>query len=171
MGALASSGDAMVRVRQGTPEFLIAINAQQIAMLPPETTLQVLVDDLQFPAKLGPAFQVEGGPAEANFYTLVAPDGGSVCADQCHKLPPDEQKSAYASAQVVEEKRGPSVPVGALRLDPTGQVTVARKAGDSVEEVAVTVLATQNGVSVVDGLEVGDEVLVTDPQAHHGDPG
>lgn len=171
IGSLVSQGDDLVRVRQGAPEFLIAINPQQIAMIPEGVNLTVLVNDQEFPAKLGPAYQVEGGPAESNFYTLIAPDGAAVCGAQCSALPPDEMISAYASVQVVQEKSGPSVPVGALRLDPSGQATVLRKAGDGVEEVSVTPLATQNGVSVVDGLDVGDEVLVSDPDSHYSGAG
>jgi hypothetical protein len=59
---------------------------------------------------------------------------------------------------IVPQVTGPSLPIGAVRTDPGGEAWVLMADGT---RRTVTVLGSSGGVAVVDGLAVGDRVILT----------
>ncbi len=88
--------------------------------------------------------------------TLIGLDGGPVCGSSCDSLPAGRIQ-LRGRAVMIPPTQGPAVPVAALRTEPNGDVWVRLESG---EQRTVNVLATVGGLSIVEGLEVGDRLVV-----------
>ncbi len=110
---------------------------------------------------------VEASPDKSGLVELVltAPDGSSVCGAQCGSQPAQETMYLTAKVQVSEQADGLGVPVAALHTGPSGATYVIGKSG---EHRPVTVRGSAHGMAVVDGLTVGDEVVLLGPGASAG---
>ncbi|MCI0544125.1 MAG: hypothetical protein L0Z49_06720, partial [Actinobacteria bacterium] len=93
---------------------------------------------------------------------LESEDGGSVCGSECADWVPLESRTDFpAQVIVVPETTGPVVPVAAISTEPDGSTFLTRGSGETAD---VEVVASANGLAVVDGVQVGDVVLLpSDP--------
>lgn len=144
----------------------LVVSEAQAGLIPPDATVTVEHGDHRWEAVLEESEFDQDGSVQ---FTLTAPGGGAVCGDECASLPAQERTSLRAEVAVVPQVTGASVPVGAVRTDPDGEASVLLADGT---RRTVTVLASSGGVAVVDGLAVGDRVVVTGEAdgAPEGDP-
>ena len=153
-GARLGGGEPAVLARSGTVEFSLGVSEAQAALIRPEATIAVSHAGRTWPAAIVDSAAAAEGTVK---YTLAAPKGGLVCGNACDTLPPREQVSLPAKVTVVPEANGPTIPVAAVRTDPAGATHVLMADGARRD---VTVVASAGGLAVVDGLTVGERVLV-----------
>ena len=91
--------------------------------------------------------------------TLTGADGGTVCGEDCGEAVPLGETVLYpVEVTVVPTTTGPMVPVAALLPDGADGWMVRLADGG---ESPVTVLAAANGWAVVEGLAVGEQVVLS----------
>ncbi len=155
VAARLSGGEPAVLAPTGEMTFALVVSQGQAGLIPPDATVTVQHDEHEWTAVLaGEEFGQDGNIR----YLLTAPDGGPVCGDDCASLPAQERTSLRAQVTIVPQVTGPSVPVAAVRTDPDGGAWVLMADGT---RRSVTVLGSSGGVAVVEGLAVGDRVVVT----------
>lgn len=87
------------------------------------------------------------------------PTGSALCEPaECIELVPVAGETPLdVTFTLVPETTGPAVPVAALQSDAAGRAFVVRPDG---ERVLVTVRVASGGLAIVDGIDVGEEVLL-----------
>lgn len=96
---------------------------------------------------------------------LEAPGGGPVCGQECAEWVGFEGRTDFAAeVVVVPETTGPVVPTAAITTDPGGAMSVTLVSGESVP---VEVVESTDALAIVEGVEVGDVVVLPfgDPEA------
>ncbi len=180
VGTILSGGEAFVLTPSSTPEFSVSATPSQFAAIPPDAKVSVQFGQEAWDAVvIGSEEDVNGNP----YFILAAPDGGVVCGKQCEMLPAQETLRLLAHAEIVAPISGSAVPIASLRMGPNGAVHVLVKLGDQtgqsgdggpvpkVENREVTVLATQDGIAIVEGVQPGEEVQLFGPeQPGNGSP-
>lgn len=162
VGLVLAGGESAVLARQATPSFALALMADQASQVPPDAAVTVKFQDKAWPAVIT---GTEVGENSLTTLTLAAPDGGPVCGPDCALLPAEQTVSLMADVELVPSATGPGVPAAAVRTDAAGETYVLAADGT---HVPVTVTASGDGIAVVDGLEIGDTVLVLDGTADVG---
>lgn len=159
LGHVVSSGEDGVLARFGEPEFVLSLSSDQTPLVPIDAAVSVIFADLTWPAVISetrPADSKHGG-AGGMEYVLTAPGGGLVCAADCARLPADEKVSLRSRVQAVPQVSGVGIPAAAVHTDTVGATYVTMSDGN---KHAVKVLASGDGIAVVAGLKVGDQVLM-----------
>lgn len=158
-GAKLNGGEELVTRVQSTPEFILSLTPSQAASIPPGAKITVRLDDLAWDAVTAETRRDdETGQIEL---VLSAPGGGPVCGDECHSLPGDEQLFLPTEVVLVPEVSGPVVPVGALTVEPDGSAFVqVVTSSNNVEHRPVQILASDRGIVLVSGVEVGEKVAL-----------
>lgn len=156
--AVLAGGESVVSMPSGEPTFTMVVTSEQERMAPSTSQIVVHHQGLDWPAVVA---DVGRDPSGQTTWVLSAPDGGVVCADQCGSLPAVEEITVLAEVRVSPPVAGPGVPVAAITTRPDGS-TVVLVAGTGQErtERPVTVLGSQDGIAVVEGLTVGERVQV-----------
>lgn len=96
---------------------------------------------------------------------LFSPTGGIICGKECGLLGNAERTTFTAQINVVPQITGPGLPITAVRTNARGGSYVVLGNGDLVP---IRILASNNGLAVVDGLETGiDVVLFELPLLNH----
>lgn len=149
-GRVLAGGEEAVRVPSGERSFDLVLSQDQARLVPPDAAVEVRFEDVTWPAEVAEQRQTETGLV----YVLAAPDGGPVCGQDCGRLPAAEQTLLSSTVTVVPEVEGVTVPAGAVITRADGTTAVRTEAG----EVPVRVLAAEQGVAVVEGLEAGTRV-------------
>jgi hypothetical protein len=87
------------------------------------------------------------------------PPAGALCepADCLALVSVSGETPLDVTFTVVPQTTGPIVPVAALQSDPAGRAFVVRPNG---ERVLVTVRVASGGLAVVEGIDVGEEILL-----------
>lgn len=156
-GALLAGGEAGVVAHVGEPEFVIAVTEEQAARVPVDASVTATFGEYVWDAVITGSQVRENGVVDL---VLAAPGGGVVCGAQCGVLPAAESTTLTGRVQVVPDVTGPAVPVAAVRTDDGGAAYVALPDGG---RAPVRVLASGDGLAVVEGLAVGDEFVVLRP--------
>lgn len=157
LGALLSGGEPAVRAPSGDRTFVLVLSESQRSLVPSGAQVRVPFEDYSWDAVVSETvLDAETGNLEL---VLTAADGGSVCADECEVLPADESLSLLSEVQVVPAVSGPAVPSAAVHTRPDGTAYVVLEDGDSVP---VDVLATGQGIAIVDGAPVGEHVRLSE---------
>jgi len=146
-----------VQVLDGTPSFAVSLTDQQMMMVAPGLAVEVQGPNAAWPAiidHLAPASQ-EGYQFLSQRAVLTAPDGGPVCADECHLVSVGDPTLFGAFIHVVPEVTGVVVPAAAVVTDAAGRTGVRLADG---EFHPVELLASATGSAVVVGIEVGMQV-------------
>jgi peptidoglycan hydrolase-like protein with peptidoglycan-binding domain len=154
VGAVLAGSEPAVMARSTPPSFSLVVSADQAAAIPADAVVNVTFQAATWPAVIAGTRRDESGTVALD---LSAPDGSIVCAADCATLPSDETLSLLAQVQLVPDASGPSVPVAAIRTDPNGKTYVY---SENAREVPVEVIASGNGLAVVSGVEIGDQILV-----------
>lgn len=155
-GLVLAGGEPVVLARQETPLFALVLMQDQAAQVPPDAEVTVAFEKRTWPALVtGTTIDDDG----SYHLALAAPDGGPVCGKECGLLPAQETVSLMADIALVPSATGPGVPAAAVHTDDAGATYV--NLPDGTRE-PVTVVAAGDGIAVIDGLDVGDVVLVLD---------
>lgn len=160
IGHTVNGGEDGVLATVGDPTFVLNVTHEQANNIPTGASIEVTFEDLVWDAVLtGEEVPQEGEEQYGGGLSLAleAAGGGLVCGTECHRLPAAESTSLASRIQVVPHVTGPAVPAAALRTDATGDTFVEAPDGT---RVPVTVLGSGDGLAVVEGVDLGDEVLV-----------
>lgn len=148
-------GDLLAEVLAPTPDFVVPVTDEQSALIPPSTAVAVTAGDGQtWQARTADVVETEDG---GQGLRLVGADGSGVCAGSCDQVPRDTASTWRAEILLVPESTGPAVPVAAVRTGADGRRFVRTIDGT---EIDVEVVATANGLAVVDGVDAGTEVVL-----------
>lgn len=158
VGAQASPGATGLLAYLGTPEFVLPLGTEQARKLPSGATVQIAFDDHSWLAIVVDSKHRDGGQTDL---ILAAPDGSPVCGAECGLLPAAESTTMPAFVQLVPQVTGPAVPAAAVRTDAATNSYVLLADGS---RASVEVLASDNGLTIVEGLKVGDRIVVLDSQ-------
>lgn len=154
-GARLSDGEVVVSVVPGVAEFRIPLSTEQADLVPLSADVLVTYAEGMWEARIDKA--VESNPGQLDL-VLVGATGGSVCGEACVNWVDLRGTTNFrAEVVVIPETIGPVVPVGALSSDAANNPSVTLADGSLIP---VTVIESANGIAVVDGVEVGTEILV-----------
>lgn len=165
LGALVSGGEDAVLGATGEQRFALVVSPDQARLVPSDATVRVRYQESSWAAVISSTAVNAENNTEM---TLTAPDGGPVCGADCASLPGDEQLTLPGEVVVVPEVTGPAVPATAVRTGIDGATYVRLQDGT---EVSVSVVASGQGLVIVDGLEEGQQVLVSGEPAAAPDGG
>ena len=156
--SVLQGGEQVVFEAAGDPRFELELGSTEAAQIPMGANVAVTSGQVTWDAVVTGQQQQPSGMI---LFTLTAPDGSVVCGDQCDELPAG-QATVYLLSQVsvVPPVTGPGVPVAAIVTQPDGSTIVYVDANGVRTSRAVTVLGSQNGIAVVDGVQVGEQVQV-----------
>ena len=157
VGALLAGGEKLVFASSGTPTFELIVAEEQARLIPQSATIIVSYQDHEWGAVIRDVTRTPEGQV---VHQLTAPKGGAVCGKACDSLAfANAQLSLLSSVQVVPPVTGPAVPAAGVLVDAAGQATVRVVKADGSREVReVTVIGSQDGVAVVKGVTVGEQV-------------
>lgn len=163
VGGLLSGGEEAVLAATGEARFSLVLTSEQAALVPTGSAVAVSFQNRVWPARVAGSTVREDGNLALE---LIGSDGGPVCGADCGLLPAQETQSLLAAVQVVPAVSGPAIPAAAVRTGDDGTTYVNRPDGSRVE---VVVLASGDGLAVVDGLVVGEKVVVLEAGSSTGD--
>lgn len=175
LGKSVTGGERPFIVDAGTATFELRVSREQAALVPVGAHAVVGGDQKAVVAQVVPATGhaetgtngpnptgATGAAGEGEFLIELVANGsvkpiceaGAFCAEIV-----GTRKSVAVDVivQTVPKQQGPAVPVAAIATDSGGQTSV-RMADDRLMEVSVVAVA--GGVAIVDGLVVGDRVVV-----------
>jgi peptidoglycan hydrolase-like protein with peptidoglycan-binding domain len=156
-GARLGGGEPAVFAATGEVAFLLVVSPAQAAQVPDGAAVIVTHQQERWSARITDSSTTPDGAVR---FVLSAPGGGPVCATACGRLPGQERISLRAEVTLVPDLTGPAVPLAAVRTRADGSTYVVMADGSPR---AVTVRATSGGVAVVDGVRVGERVIVLGP--------
>lgn len=156
VGNEVTPGQVLITVVSAEPRFSLPVLQDAAARIQPGMRVEIVVADDIWQAEVDEIVSAEDGSLEA---LLVPPeDATSICGDQCGELVDvGDSTQLQGTLILVPETSGPAVPTAAVRVDATGSTSVMLEDG---RVLPVTVLASSNGQSVVEGVEPGQRVLV-----------
>ncbi|MEX2252349.1 MAG: peptidoglycan-binding domain-containing protein [Acidimicrobiia bacterium] len=155
VGSTLAGGEQVLRRVSEEVRFWIPLSPEQRSLVP--LSADVLVTHGQ---AVWQAVVVEAVENEAQgelLLVLEAPNGGSVCGSECGEVSLEGQTSFPSEIVVVPETAGPVVPVAAIKTLPDGATVVTAHDGSQIQ---VRILAAADGLAVVDGLAVGDVIML-----------
>ena len=155
-GAVLVGGEPALAAVGDGPTFLVELPAGESPVVSANSGVVVDPDGRRWEALVsGMAETPTGEPA----LTLTGADGGTVCGEDCGEAVPLGETVLYpVEVTVVPTTTGPMVPVAALLPDGADGWMVRLADGG---ESPVTVLAAANGWAVVEGLAVGEQVVLS----------
>lgn len=154
-GMVLVGGEAILQGLLAEPSFSIPLSDAQTSVLTAGTRVVITSPGGdEWTAFIDEQIAGEDGTLNA---ILRGEDGGVICADSCADLDASGKTILAARIVTVEPASGPLVPAAAIKSRADGTTVVVSRSG---EVVPISVVRTANGMSVVDGLEVGDEIRV-----------
>lgn len=155
VGASLSGGEAVLRRVLDEVQFRIPLGSEQLDLVPLSADVEVIHGKSSWDARVADVSESEAS-GEVSLI-LEGPDGGTVCGEDCQAVPIRGQTRFPAEIIVVPETTGPVVPTAALRSLQDGSTVVTLEDGS---QVPVAVLGSSDGLAVVDGVEVGQALLL-----------
>lgn len=148
-------GEVTARRVVGDPLFTIPLSAEQRSLVPLHAEVRVSHSGGVWDARIR---QVHEDDVSGQLsLDLEAIDGGSVCGADCAAAVALEDMTDFSSELVVvPETTGPIVPVAAIETASNGSTSVTTPGG----RVIVEIVAAASGLAVVDGVAVGDEIIL-----------
>ncbi len=157
-GKVLSGGEAIVSGARGTPRFTLVVSEEQARLIPKTATISMRYAGQRWRARIARAQKDDSGDT---ILVLGALGGGAVCRAQCQLLPAGDTTSILSQVTVVPQTTGPAVPVASVTTAADGSTSVEVVSGEGASTSRpVKVLASQDGMAVVEGVEEGDQVLV-----------
>lgn len=153
-GAVVGPGAALGELVAPAPVFRVAVTNDQLALIPPRA--QVVIERAEGTWS-GAVASTDLTDPEQPALLLSGVDGTAVCVDSCDEVPVTGSSTWSATAVLVPVTEGPVIPVSAIRTGPDGTMTVRTSGG---EDIPVEVVASDSGLAVVSGIEVGTEIEV-----------
>ena len=155
---MLAGGEKVVHGNVGEPTFVLRLSQQQARLVPESATVTISYQGHEWQAVVA---GTENDDVGDTLFHLRAPDGGPVCGVDCGSVSTGGEIFVRSRVQVVPPTSGPAVPVAAITTHPDGtaSVLVVDAAGTRTAR-PVTVLGSQDGVAVVDGVAEGERVQV-----------
>lgn len=165
LGANLMGGEAAVQVISTQPNIALNLTEAQVREVPEGTAVTLTAPGGgTWRAITGPPTQRED---QAVFEVpLHAPEGGSICGEECDQIELAGVTQIAASVDLVPPSTGTVVPSAALIAGSDGTARVITADGTAV---TVTTGASANGLTIVEGIAVGERVRV--PAKDVKDPG
>jgi peptidoglycan hydrolase-like protein with peptidoglycan-binding domain len=155
VGAPVSGGEVSVFAVPEAPDFRIRISPEQASLVPLTAEVRVDYADGIWDARIT---QVVESDINQLDLVLTGADGDEVCGSECSDWVSLTDPTTFASEiVVVPETTGPGVPVAGITTDAGNNAFVTVPDGS---QIPVEVLASSNGIAVVDGVDVGTEILI-----------
>lgn len=155
VGSEVMPGQEVVSVVSSEPRFSLPVLEDAASRIQSGMLVEIAAGSNSWQAQVAElTASVETGALEA----VLEPVEGesSICGDDCADFVASSGGSQLQGTLIlVPETTGPAVPTAAIRVDAQGETTVQLEDGS---EVGVTVLASADGLSVVEGLDVGQQV-------------
>lgn len=155
VGSSLGGGEPAVQVLPDRPRFTITLPEGQARLVSPGMAVEIPRDDGEpWRAEITDVRQPaeEGGAPVA---VLAGVDGTPVCRGDCDQVPVEREVLLPSLIRVVPERSGVTVPAAALVTTAAGQTAVVLNSG---ELRPVDIVASASGLSVVEGVEVGEQV-------------
>ncbi|MGP4981317.1 peptidoglycan-binding protein [Glutamicibacter arilaitensis] len=152
-GKNLAGGEDAVLAPSGERTFTMSLTGEQAALIPQDSAIEVNHGDLTWEAQIAQTTTDESGNV---IHTLAGPSGGSVCDKECDELPAGSNVTLRSKVIVVPETKGIGIPSSAVTTTASGETEVVTENGP----VPVEVVASGQGIVIVEGLEEGTSVQV-----------
>lgn len=147
-------GEDAVLAASGQRTFTMSLTSEQAALIPQDSVVEITHEKSIWPAVIAQTTTDDSGNVT---HTLAAAaDGGEVCAKQCQEHPSGSSVTLRSKVIVVPATTGIGIPAAAITTTASGQAQVTTDSGTS----DIKVLASGQGLAIVDGLEAGTQVQV-----------
>lgn len=158
LGGVLAGGEQIVFGASGDATFQLRLAQQQARLIPESAVITMSYQGHDWTAAIASTEQRDTGEV---IHHLSAPGGGPVCGEDCAVVSTGAEVSILSKVAVVPPATGPSVPVAAVTTGPDGSASVlVVDAAGSRSRRSVTVVGSQDGVAIVDGVQVGERVQV-----------
>lgn len=156
VGERLTGGESAVFLLPEAPDMRVRLVPEQASLVPLQAEVRVRYPDGVWEGRIARA---EEDPEFGHLdLFLEGAGGGPICGGDCARwIPPDRRVDFPVEVVVVPQAVGPVVPVAAITTHPDGTTWVTRSNGTPFQ---VTVVSASEGLAVVEGLQVGDEVLL-----------
>lgn len=156
--AVLAGGELVVFANSGAPKFVLDLAEPDAEQVTEEARVTVKNGKASWSAQITGSTPMSDGTTQ---FRLAARAGGVVCGDECDKVPASARSYLPAEISIVAPVSGPGVPVAAVITQPDGSTAVMVASSDGqLTQRAVTVKGSQDGIAVLDGVEVGEQVQV-----------
>ena len=155
-GAQLVGGEESVFDLGGAPEFSITATKSQADAVQDGALVDIKAEGNNFAAAVG-SRRSSDESAEQVLLSLVPTSGDTICMDLCSLIPIDGEHLLPATIILQPAVQGLVAPVSALVSQPNGQLTMISDSGMLID---VDVVASANGMAVIEGAESGTVVRV-----------
>ncbi|GGJ53868.1 MULTISPECIES: peptidoglycan-binding domain-containing protein [Glutamicibacter] len=156
-GKTLTGGEDAVLAPSGERTFTLSLTADQAALIPQDSIIEVQHGKLSWKAQIG---QTTTDESDNVIHTLTAPDGEAVCKKECDQLPTGSNVTLRSKVIVVPETKGIGIPAAAVTTTAGGGTEVVTENGT----VPVEIVASGQGIVIVTGVERGTNVQVLNAQ-------
>lgn len=153
VGSEVSAGSTLATVITGNPTFAIVLSSEQTKVIPQNGRVKISHDGGNWEGKVSASTQ-DRQSGEVT-WTVTAAAGGVVCGTECASVPVPGPTTLQGAIVAVPVTKGPVVPAASILSAPDGSAAVVR--ADGTQE-PISILGTSGGLSVVKGVEVGDQI-------------
>lgn len=162
VGSSVVASDRPISVASGEPSAVIKVSEDQITLIP-EGSVFTMEGDLSGVVGSYSASHSDDEGVVGFTAPLLSADGSeSFCTKQriCYELLSGQNSvTVNLTIQTVPVQTGLGVPTGAVRSSADGETYVTMHDGT---RKPVTVVARSGGISLIEGLQQGDRILLTD---------
>ncbi|WP_418908464.1 peptidoglycan-binding protein [Glutamicibacter endophyticus] len=152
-GKTLAGGEDAVLAPSGDRSFTMSLTADQAALIPLDSAIEVQHEKLTWKAQIG---QTSTDESNNVVHTLTAPNGEAVCGTECDQLPAGSNVTLRSKVTVVPETEGIGIPAAAVSTTPEGSAEVVTEDGTAPVEI----VASGQGIVIVTGLKEGTNVQV-----------
>ncbi len=153
VGDNISTGSEILSLLDKEPAFSVQLRRAVLAGLPPQSTVVIEAPDgTAWTASLGAVRDLGADEVE-----VLLVSGQSICGDGCGLIPLADSTRLVANVILVPATTGSLVPVSAIQVSADGSTSVVVENRGIVE---VSILASADGLVVLEGVEAGDRVAI-----------
>ena len=140
------------------PDFFAVLSLDQLGAFLPGRSVEVLDGDRRWAGEVGRTQRpADGGLARI---PVLGEEGGPLCGQDCQSSVALREVTTFSgSVEVQPLVEGPLVPLAAIRTEAAGDTYVLSSSGNQIQ---VTVLASDLGLAIVDGVSAGTTIVLRD---------
>lgn len=154
-GARLGAGEEVVLSVPDAPYFYVPLAPDQATLVPLTAEVEIVFTDGVWEGQIVRAVETDVNELHLE---VTASDGGPVCGDVCAAWVDLSAPTSFrANIIVVPNTTGVAVPVAGIATDPGNNSFVTLADGTMVE---VEVVASADGLAIVDGLSEGTDILL-----------
>lgn len=158
VGDRVAADQSIAHTVSKTPLIEVVVEAGREIRIPSNSPIEIEGKDITWQAVTGETVTNKANEAITALHAVD--DAAAVCGSECSDKIPFalETKLALTGEVTTTEKAvGALVPQAALRTDAQGNITVRTPAN---EDIAVTIVQQNAGQTIVDGVEIGTEIIL-----------